>query len=109
MSKNKCVKLDIGDSCFEGNECDSGYCHNGECKIPLYSRCEKDKQCMYGRCKNNTCVPKKSGSKCSVKEDCESKLCMNGKCLISKKRIGSKCKHKRDCSSGKCIGGRCEK
>jgi hypothetical protein len=102
-----------GQTCYEDNHCDDGYCVLGKCSsqlLPDGAKCGQDLDCDSGLCIMQKCVwdLKPLGDSCEWDADCNDGLCVAQRCVASGGGMGDPCSRDKDCDlPWICIKGLC--
>lgn len=113
-----------GESCTTPDECQSGVCAGGICRLAPGAPCSIDEECSTARCSSNVCTACSSasdcvsngctvpnckalgGSFCRIDDDCVGESCDKHKLLCGKSNF-SPCGGDIDCTSRHCAGNLC--
>ncbi len=90
--------LPIGALCNNNNQCDTGLCVAGLCRVIPGQWCEEDVMCASNRCVNGVCTA------CADNNDCATGQCSSGFCKLPGQSV---CSNNADCANGKCQSGFC--
>jgi hypothetical protein len=95
---------EIGQTCVIGNDCASGSCAGGICKVPPGGSCFNDNQCGDSCIDGLCCLPFDSGCSVAGVSCCGGLTCSGDTCKVSP---GGACTQDNQCSQPGCIQGAC--
>lgn len=78
----------------------------GSASLALGNSCEKDDQCLSGKCKKDQCICDQD-SDCPANESCFKPLTKLNYCSVTDKSLGASCSKNEHCRSDKCEKDKC--